>query len=123
MMIRLASAAAIAALMSTAAMAQSSSTPMTQPAPKAPMAQSAPSQMGPSARLMMAVPANGTTVTNYYNQSVFDPSGTKIGDVGDRDALVLTGKASFAEEVVRAKNCNDCLLTLLRHDVTHQLFR
>jgi sporulation protein YlmC with PRC-barrel domain len=83
MMIRLASAAAIAALMSTAAMAQSSSTPMTQPAPKAPMAQSAPSQMGPSAHLMMAVPANGTTVTNYYKQSVYDPSGNKVGAISD----------------------------------------
>ena len=88
------------------------------------MAQSAPSQLGPSAAgLMAAMPADSTTVTNYYNQSVYDPSGTKIGGVGDRDALVPSGKASFAEEVVRAKNCNDCLLTLLRHDVTHQLFR
>ena len=88
------------------------------------MAQSAPSQLGPSAaRLMAAMPANSTTVTNYYNQIVYDPSGTKVGDVSDRDALVLSGNASFAEEVVKAKNCNDCLLTLLRHDVTHQLFR
>jgi sporulation protein YlmC with PRC-barrel domain len=83
MMIRLASAAAIAALMSTAAVAQSSITPITQPPPKAPMAQSAPKQMGPSAHLRTAVPANGTTVTNYYKQSVYDPSGNKVGAVSD----------------------------------------
>jgi len=83
MMIRIASAAAIAALMSTAAMAQSPNAPMTQPAPKAPTAQSAPRAMGPSARLMTAVPANGTTVTNYYKKSVYDPSDNKVGDVSD----------------------------------------
>ena len=44
-MIRLASAAALAALVSTAATAQSPNAPMTQPAPKAPMTRSAPSQM------------------------------------------------------------------------------
>jgi len=39
--------------------------------------------MGPSARLMTAMPANGTTVTNYYKQTVYDPSGNKVGDVSD----------------------------------------
>jgi sporulation protein YlmC with PRC-barrel domain len=81
-MIRLASVAAIAALMSTAAIAQSPNAPMAQPAPRAPMAQSAPTQ-GPFARLMTAVPTSGTTVSNYYKQSVFDPSGNKVGDVSD----------------------------------------
>ena len=51
---------------------------------------------------MAAMPANSSTVTNYYNQSVYDPAGTKVGDVSDRDALVLSGNASFAEEVVVA---------------------
>jgi sporulation protein YlmC with PRC-barrel domain len=83
MMIRLASAAAIAALMSTTAMAQSPNAPMAQPAPRAPMTQSAPREMGPPARLMTAVPANGTTVTNYYKQSVYDTTGNKVGDVSD----------------------------------------
>lgn len=83
MMIRLASAAAIAALMSTTAMAQSPNAPMAPPAPRASMTQSAPREMGPPARLMTAVPANGTTVTNYYKQSVYDPSGNKVGDVSD----------------------------------------
>lgn len=83
MMIRLASATAISVLLSTAAMAQSPNAPMTQPAPKAPMAQSAPSQMGPSTRFMTRMPANGTTVTNYYKQNVNDPTDNKVGDVRD----------------------------------------
>jgi sporulation protein YlmC with PRC-barrel domain len=66
MMIRLASAAVIAALMT-----------------KAPIAQSTSTQMNPSARLMTALPANGTTVTNYYKQDVYDPSGNKVGAVSD----------------------------------------
>jgi hypothetical protein len=82
-MIRPASAAAIAALMSTAAMAQSPNTPMTQPVLKAPMAQSASGQMGPSARFMATMPANGTTLTTYYKQNVNDPADNKIGDVRD----------------------------------------
>jgi sporulation protein YlmC with PRC-barrel domain len=83
MMIRLASAAAIAALMSTAAMAQTPNAPTTQPAPKAPMAQPVSGQVGPSTRLMTTMPADGTTVTNYYKQSVYDPSGNKVGDISD----------------------------------------
>ncbi len=82
-MIRLASAAAIAALMSTAAMAQSPNAPMTQPPPKPPMAQAVPSQVGPSVHFMTAVPANGTTVTNYYKQSVYGPTDNKVGEVSD----------------------------------------
>jgi sporulation protein YlmC with PRC-barrel domain len=101
-MIRLASAAAIAALMSTAAIAQSPNAPMTQPAPKSPMAQSAPSQVGPSAHLMTTMPANGTTVTNYYKQNVYDPSGNKVGDISDlivekdgRIAAAMVGVGGF----------------------------
>jgi hypothetical protein len=47
------------------------------------MAQSVPSRVGPSARLMTTVPTDGATVTNYYKQSVYDPSGNKVGDVSD----------------------------------------
>lgn len=83
MMIRIASAAAIAALMSTAAMAQSTNAPMTQPAPKIPMAQTASRQMAPSTRFMTALPANGASMNNYYKKSVYDPSGNKVGDVSD----------------------------------------
>jgi sporulation protein YlmC with PRC-barrel domain len=83
MMIRFASAAAIAALMSTAAMAQSPNTPTMQPAPKASMAQSTATQNGGSARLMATMPANGTTVTNYYKQKVYDSSDHTVGDVRD----------------------------------------
>jgi len=47
------------------------------------MAQSAPSTMGPSARFIPTVPANVTTVTNYFKQSVYDPSNNKIGNILD----------------------------------------
>jgi sporulation protein YlmC with PRC-barrel domain len=66
MMIRLASAVAIIVLMSVA-----------------PMAQSAPSKMGLSARFIPTLPADSTTVTNYYKQNVYDPSNNKIGDIVD----------------------------------------
>jgi hypothetical protein len=82
-MMHLASAAAIAALMSTAAMAQSPDAPMTRPAPKAPAARSAPNQMGPSTRFMATMPAEDTSVTNYYKQNVNDPIDDKVGDVRD----------------------------------------
>jgi len=65
-MIRLAPAAAIVVLMSMA-----------------PMAQSAPSKLGPSARFMPTVPVDATTVTNFYKQSVYDPSNNKIGEILD----------------------------------------
>jgi hypothetical protein len=94
-MIRIASVAAIIALMSTAAMAQSSNAPIAQPAPKAAVAQSAPSQMGAPARFMTSMPANGTTVNNYNRQNVYDPSDHTVGDV--RDLIVETdGRISAA---------------------------
>jgi hypothetical protein len=66
MMIRLAPAAAIVVLMNTA-----------------PMAQSAPGKMGPSARFITMVPADTTTVANYYKQSVYDQSDNKVGEILD----------------------------------------
>jgi hypothetical protein len=65
-MIRLALATAIIMMMSVAAMAQS-----------------APSKVGPSARFMPTMPADATTVTNYYKRSVYDPSNNKIGEILD----------------------------------------
>ena len=82
-MTRLASAAALAALMNTAAMAQSPNAPMTPPTPKAPMAQSAPRQMDASTHFMVTMPAENTTVTTYYKQNVNDPTDNKIGDIRD----------------------------------------
>jgi sporulation protein YlmC with PRC-barrel domain len=64
-MIRFTSAAAIVVLMSMA-----------------PTAQSAPSKVEP-ARFMPTMPADATTVTNYYKQSVYDPSNNKVGDILD----------------------------------------
>jgi sporulation protein YlmC with PRC-barrel domain len=92
MMTRIVSAAAIAALMSTAAMAQqmnppahpSPGAPAMQPAPKTPsghMSQSMPSAT--SVKVLTSLPANAKTVTNWYKQSVYDPSDKKIGDVDD----------------------------------------
>jgi PRC-barrel domain protein len=94
MMIRIASAAAIAALMSTVALAQSMNPPA-HPAPSAPMAQPAPApttqpsgkktEMAPmtNAKIMTTLPSNAKTVTNWYKQAVYDPSDNKIGDVED----------------------------------------
>ncbi|HET7886762.1 MAG TPA: PRC-barrel domain-containing protein [Bradyrhizobium sp.] len=36
-----------------------------------------------AATTMTAVPAQSSTVTNYYKQSVYDPKQNKIGDVDD----------------------------------------
>jgi hypothetical protein len=74
---------------STAAMAQSTNTPMMQSAPKASMVQSTANQIGGSARLMATMPANGTTVTNYSKQNVYEPSDHTVGDV--RDLIVEKG--------------------------------
>jgi hypothetical protein len=84
MMIRIASAAAIAALMSTAAMAQSMNPPA-KPAPSAPMAAPAPSATMPmtSAKIMTTLPSGAATVTNYYKQNVYDTADNKIGTVDD----------------------------------------
>jgi hypothetical protein len=65
-MIRLAPAAAIIVLMSMAAMGQS-----------------APSKVGPPARFMPTVPVDATTVSNFYKQSVYDPSNDKVGEILD----------------------------------------
>ena len=88
-MIRSAPAAAIAALMSTATMAQTPNAAMTQPALKEPMAQSASGQVGPSPRFMATMPAEDTTVTNYYRQNVNDPTDHKVGNV--RDLIIDKG--------------------------------
>ncbi len=34
-------------------------------------------------QVLSTLPQNVTTVTNYYKQSVFDPSDTKIGEISD----------------------------------------
>jgi hypothetical protein len=65
-MIRLVPAVAIVVLMSFAATALA-----------------APGKIGPPARFITAVPADATTVANYYKQSVYDSSDNKIGDVVD----------------------------------------
>jgi len=59
------SAAVLATTLSTAALAQ----------------QPAPTTAGP-AEIFTQLPV-GTTVTNFYKQSVYDPSDNKIGDIDD----------------------------------------
>jgi hypothetical protein len=49
----------------------------------APMAQSAPGKVGHSARFISTMPADVTTVTNFFKQSVYDPSNNKIGHILD----------------------------------------
>jgi hypothetical protein len=34
-------------------------------------------------QVLNTLPANSTTVTNYYKQNVYDPSNTKIGEIAD----------------------------------------
>ena len=77
---KLVSAGALALLMSTAAMAQS--TPPTSPPPTR-MAPAAQPATGAGMKIMNSLPADATTVTNFYKQSVYDPSDNKIGDVAD----------------------------------------
>jgi sporulation protein YlmC with PRC-barrel domain len=65
-----------------------------------PLAQSAPAQQDPgrqsplaaaaadtpttgSAKIMSSVPAQSVTVTDWYKQSVYDPSDSKIGEIKD----------------------------------------
>jgi hypothetical protein len=49
----------------------------------APMPQSAAGKMGHSARFIPTMPADVTTVTNFFKQSVYDPSNNKIGHILD----------------------------------------
>jgi sporulation protein YlmC with PRC-barrel domain len=48
-------------------------------------AQSPPSgrQAGAPAQIMTSMPANSSTITNWYKQNVYDPSDNKIGEVMD----------------------------------------
>ena len=48
------------------------------------------------ARVLNSLPANSTTVTNYYKQNVYDPSDAKIGEIGD----VLVNKEGKVEAFI-----------------------
>jgi sporulation protein YlmC with PRC-barrel domain len=48
------------------------------------------------AQVLNSVPANSTTVTNYYKQNVYDPSDAKIGEISD----VLVGKNGSVEAFI-----------------------
>jgi hypothetical protein len=47
-------------------------------------------------QVLNTLPANSTTVTNYYKQNVYDPSDTKIGEIAD----VLVGKDGKVEAFI-----------------------
>jgi sporulation protein YlmC with PRC-barrel domain len=48
------------------------------------------------AHVLSSVPANSTTVTNYYKQNVYDPSDAKIGEISD----VLVSKEGRVEAFI-----------------------
>jgi len=47
-------------------------------------------------QVLNTLPADSTTVTNYYKQNVYDPSDTKIGEITD----VLVGKDGKVEAFI-----------------------
>ena len=49
------------------------------------------------AQVLSSLPANSTTVTNYYKQNVYDPSDAKIGEISD----VLVNKEGQGRSVHR----------------------
>ena len=47
-------------------------------------------------QVLSTLPADSTTVTNYYKQNVYDPSDAKIGEISD----VLVGKGGRVEAFI-----------------------
>jgi sporulation protein YlmC with PRC-barrel domain len=69
------------------------------PAPEATPPMATPKALQPmSAQIMTSVPGGSVTVTDYYKQSVYDPSDNKIGEVAD----VLIDKDGRVTAVVLA---------------------
>jgi sporulation protein YlmC with PRC-barrel domain len=90
-MLKLACTTAILAVLSMPAVAQRAEPPSAPPAPTAPVP-NAPVPNAPAmsnAQVQATIPANSVTVTNWYKQSVYDPSDSKIGEIMD----VLLDKA------------------------------
>jgi sporulation protein YlmC with PRC-barrel domain len=85
-MLKLACTTAILAALSMPAVAQRAEPPSAPPVPTAPVP-NAPAMS--NAQVQTAIPANSVTVTNWYKQSVYDPSDSKIGEIMD----VLLDKA------------------------------
>ncbi len=87
---KLALVATVATTVVGAAYAQQPST--ISPAPSVPPAVTTPTPVSPSRaavpssapdQVLTNLPANATTVTNYYKQNVYDPSENKIGEISD----------------------------------------
>src|SRR5580658_3601762 len=87
---KIALVATVATTVVGAAYAQQPST--ISPTPSVPPAVTTPTQVSPSRaavpssapdQVLTNLPANATTVTNYYKQNVYDPSENKIGEISD----------------------------------------
>lgn len=72
MLNKFAAAAAVAAIVTNAALAQQTTTGGTLATP-----------VQPAPQALTVLPEDVTTVTNYYKQSVYDPSDAKIGEISD----------------------------------------
>jgi sporulation protein YlmC with PRC-barrel domain len=70
-MMKFASTAILLVLTTTVASAQ-------QPAPPA-----APPQAGPPVQVLTSLPANSSSINQWYKQNVYDPSDNKIGEIQD----------------------------------------
>jgi sporulation protein YlmC with PRC-barrel domain len=81
MLKKIATAAVLAAALTGAAQAQNTTTGAATPV---------------QARVLSTLPANSTTVTNFYKQNVYDPSDAKIGEISD----VLVGKDGRVEAFI-----------------------
>jgi sporulation protein YlmC with PRC-barrel domain len=73
---KLAVVAAIAATVTGAAIAQETNT---GPATTG----TATAQVPATTQVLTTLPQNATTISNYYKQSVYDPSDVKIGEISD----------------------------------------
>jgi sporulation protein YlmC with PRC-barrel domain len=58
--------------------------------------QQTPTGAAAPGQVLSALPADSTTVTNYYKQNVYDPSDAKIGEITD----VLVGKDGKVEAFI-----------------------
>jgi hypothetical protein len=81
MLNKFAMAATLAASLVAAAHAQQTTTGAAAPIP---------------GQVLDTLPADSTTVTNYYKQNVYDPSDAKIGEITD----VLVGKGGRVEAFI-----------------------
>jgi hypothetical protein len=78
------------------------------PGRQSPLAAAAADTKAGSVQMMNSVPAQSVTVKDWYKQSVYDPSNSKIGDIMDvllsqdgKVSALIIGVAAFSEWVRR----------------------